>query len=210
MSRLVDGLDGVPHWAYGFGMALRPGESQPGTFHSGPDRGRLIVRTSRQGFAATAGHDLVIEITGWSAEITVAGDGTVTVTARIDLSTLVVREGVGGLKPLSDRDRREIAHTARKLLDTDRQPEALFTSSSTRLTETGGTIDGTLTVRGSNQPCTVDVKETEPGHYKATTSVLQSAYGIKPYTAFFGALKLADRVEIELDAAGWSDGSPGA
>jgi polyisoprenoid-binding protein YceI len=199
----ADGLDDVPRWAYGAGMALRPGN-----YHSGPDRGHLIVRTSRQGIAATAGHDLVIEITGWSAEITVGDDGAAAVTARIDLGTLVVREGTGGLKPLSDRDRREIAHTARKLLDTDRRPEAVFTSSSTTQADAGGSIEGTLTLCGTDQRCTVDVKETRPGHYEATTSVLQSAHGIKPYTAFFGTLKLADRVQIQIDVdgSGWSDG----
>ncbi len=29
---------------------------------------------------------------------------------------------------------------------------------------------------------------------------MQSAYGIKPYTAFFGALKVRDAVDIEVNA----------
>jgi hypothetical protein len=29
---------------------------------------------------------------------------------------------------------------------------------------------------------------------------VQSAYGIKPYTAFFGALKVRDAVDIEVNA----------
>jgi hypothetical protein len=30
--------------------------------------------------------------------------------------------------------------------------------------------------------------------------VLQSAFGIKPYSGFFGALKLSDEVRIEFEA----------
>ena len=45
---------------------------------------------------------------------------------RVDMNALVVRDGTGGVKPLSDRDRREIAVTARKVLAADRNPEAVF------------------------------------------------------------------------------------
>jgi polyisoprenoid-binding protein YceI len=196
----IGGLDGIRRWAYGSGMALRAGH-----YRSGPDRGQLIVRTFRQGLAATVGHDLVIEFTDWATEITIEGDKA-GITAQINLATLVVREGVGGVTPLSDRDRRDIAHTARKLLDTDHQPSAGFTSAKATTTDSGGDIEGTLTVRGVDQPLTLGVTELGDDRYRATGSVLLSTYGVKRYTAFFGALKLADRVEIDvrLDLSGLS------
>jgi polyisoprenoid-binding protein YceI len=157
-----------------------------------------MVHTFRAGLAAAVGHDLVLETTGWSADVTVADDDTISVDATIDLGTLVVRKGSGGAKPLTDRDRREIAHTARGLLDTDHH-KATFTSTAVTRGDQGGTIDGTLSVRGTSNPFTLHVTESAPGHYTGTGTVLQHAYGIKPYTAFFGALKLADRVEIEID-----------
>ena len=46
------------------------------------------------------------------------------------MGALIVREGGGGLKPLTDRDRREIAVTARKTLGADRHPEATFAATS--------------------------------------------------------------------------------
>ena len=36
--------------------------------------------------------------------------------------------------------------------------------------------------------------------YRATGTVVQSAYGIKPYTGFFGALKVRDAVDFEVEA----------
>jgi polyisoprenoid-binding protein YceI len=162
-----------------------------GQFRLGPEHGRLVVRTFREGLAAGVGHDLVLEITHWSAEI--AEDS---VEATVDLGTLVARSGSGGVKPLSDRDRRDIGHNARKSMDTDHHPTARFVSTKV----TPGTIEGTLSIRGKDNPFTLQVSETEPGHYKATGSLRLTDYGIKPYTALFGALKLKDQVEIEIEA----------
>jgi len=41
-------------------MAVRAGRHQ-----LGPDQGRIILRTFRDGLAAQAGHDLTIEATRW-------------------------------------------------------------------------------------------------------------------------------------------------
>ena len=37
------------------------------------------------------------------------------------------------------------------------------------------------------------------GRYRGTATVVQSAFGIKPYTGFFGALKLRDEVGVEFE-----------
>ncbi len=161
----------------------------------GPGRDRLLLRTFRQGLAAQAGHDLTIEIARWSGEVVVADErtaGTVDVTA--ELATLRVVEGTGGMLPLSERDKREIARTARGLLDADHQPVARFVSEHVA---ESGVVTGRLTVRGQTRPFELAVTELAGGRYRGTGTVVLSQYGIKPYTAFFGALKLADPVEIE-------------
>jgi len=165
------------------------------------ESGRIVLRTSRDGLAATAGHDLIIDLPRWSGELTLAEDGTpAALEVRADLGALAVREGTGGLKPLTDRDRREIASNARKLLGTDRQPEAVFTATRFDLNGDGGVVEGSLTIRGVSQPLRLQVTQTAPGSYRATGTVVQSAHGIKPYTAFFGALKVRDAVDVEVEA----------
>ncbi len=104
-----------------------------GTYELGPDNGRVLVRTGREGLAARVGHDLTLEVTSWSARVVVpsAADGGLTaaaVTASLDLGSLVVRDGSGGAKPLTDRDRREIEKQARKILGS-----ATATFASTRV-----------------------------------------------------------------------------
>jgi hypothetical protein len=173
-----------------------------GKFRLGPDNGHVILRTGRAGLAAKAGHDLTIEITRWSARVEVpdeeaGGAGAATVTAELDLGSLAVREGTGGAKPLTDRDRGEIKKTASGILGAG---EASFTSSRIiRTGAAGGAVEGTLTINGKTQPARLQVSEPGPGRYRGTATVVQSAYGIKPYVGFFGALKLRDEVTVEFE-----------
>ena len=172
-----------------------------GKFRLGPDNGRVILRTGRAGLAARAGHDLTIEITRWWAQVEVpeqeAGIAAATVTAGFDLGSLEVREGTGGAKPLTDRDRAEIKKTISGILG---DGEATFTSSRIiRTGARGGAIEGMLTLAGKTQPLRLEVSQPGPGRYRGSGTVVQSAYGIKPYVGFFGALKLRDEIGLEFD-----------
>src|SRR5579884_3893173 len=95
----------------------------PGSVQLGPSDGRVILRTYREGLAAQVGHDLVLQITEWSATVTPPGvEGGPAIEARLDLSSLRVLEGTGGVKPLTDKDRRDIVGNASKSLHSV-QPE---------------------------------------------------------------------------------------
>ena len=173
-----------------------------GTFRLGPDNGRIVLKTSRAGFAAKAGHDLTIEVTRWSAQVEVPDEdaGGVTaaqVTAELDLGSLEVREGSGGAKPLTDSDRRDIKKTMSGILG---DGTASFTSSKvTRFGASGGAIEGTVTLNGQSQPARLQVSEPGPGRYRGSATVQQTGFGLKPYTGFFGALKLKDEVTVEFE-----------
>jgi len=176
-------------------MTVRAGRHQLGT-----DRGRIILHTFRDGLAAQAGHALTIEIGRWSGELTVNDDlSPADLAVRIDMGSLIVREGRGGLKPLTDKDRREIAVTARKTLAADRHPEASFAATKFEPAADGGLITGTLTLAGQVRPLRLQVSKTGPDQYRATASVVQSEHGIKPYTGFLGALRVRDAVDVEVD-----------
>jgi polyisoprenoid-binding protein YceI len=166
----------------------------------GADRDRLVLRTSRDGLAASAGHDLTIELTRWPGELTVGQDGTPSaLEVRIDMTSLVVRAGTGGIKPLTDKDKRDIVANARKVLKVDQFPEATFRDVTFKPANGGGTITGTLTLAGQSHPVTLQVTDTGPDRYHATAQVVQSSFGIKPYSGFFGALKVSDAVDVEAD-----------
>jgi polyisoprenoid-binding protein YceI len=187
-----------------------------GRHELGPDNGRIVLRTFRDGLAAQAGHDLTIEATRWSGVLTINDDLTPAgLDVRIDMGALVVRDGTGGIKALTDRDRREIAVTARKVLGSDRYPEATFTAATFKPTDAdaagnGGVISGTFTLRGAARPLEVRVTSTGPDRYHAETTVVQTDYGIKPYTGFLGALRVRDAVDVtvEVDLSAEEAGNP--
>jgi hypothetical protein len=183
-----------------------------GTYRLGPDAGRVVISTTRAGLAARVGHDLTLDVTRWSADITVPAEAApaeaapggdlsaATVTAELDLGSLVVREGTGGARPLSDSDRRDIESTMRKILGGSGGPAtAVFRSTRVIPSAAGGAIEGTLTLNGRSQPVRLQLTGPAPGRYRGTVTIVQSAFGIKPYTGFFGALKLRDEVVAEFE-----------
>jgi hypothetical protein len=175
-----------------------------GSYKLGPDAGRVLVKTSRAGLAAKVGHDLELEVTRWSADITVpaedkGGLAAATIAAELDLGSLTVRAGSGGARPLSDSDRRDIESTMRKILPGGGSATATFRSTRIIPSGVGGAIEGTLTLNGRSQPARLQVSNPAPGRYRGTAPVVQSAFGIKPYTGFFGALKLRDEVTAEFE-----------
>jgi polyisoprenoid-binding protein YceI len=164
----------------------------------------MLVKTGREGLAARVGHDLTLEITQWTARITVPADGgaaAARVTAELDLGSLIVRGGTGGAKPLSDKDRRDIQASARKILGA--APKATFTSSrvvpSSADPSSGGTIEGTLILNGTSRPVQLQVTSPAPGQYRGSVPVRQTDFGITPYSGFLGALKLRDEVTVEFE-----------
>ena len=172
-----------------------------GRFRFGPDSGRMLLRTGRKGAGSAVGHDLTIEVTDWSVQVNVPETGLAdaTATARVELGSLAVRTGTGGARPLTDKDRGEIETNARRTLHVDRHPIATFESARVVTGDDSATISGILTLHGAAVPIDVEVREVTPDRYRATTVVTQSAYGIKPYSAFLGALKVRDDVEVEVE-----------
>jgi polyisoprenoid-binding protein YceI len=176
-----------------------------GTYELGPGSGRIFIKTGREGLAARAGHDLTLEITQWSARVTVPADGSgeaETLTADLDLGSLAVREGTGGAKPLTDRDRRDIQNQAAKILGstaTARFESTRVIKSASLAGRGGGAIEGTLTLNGTSQPVRLQVTSPEPGRYRGSTAIKQTDFGVTPYSGFFGTLKLRNEVTVEFE-----------
>ena len=157
-----------------------------------------------------AGHDLTIEVTRWDGPVQVESPegprGRIDV--RVDARSLEVREGRGGAKPLTDKDRREIKSTLEsKVLQTPAHPQILFHADRVSgFSETGAsagaTLEGSLEINGRTEPASVRVDlEREQGrlHARGGATVQQTRWGIRPYTAFLGALRVADEVEVSFD-----------
>ena len=172
-----------------------------GSYTLGPGSGQLLIKTSRTGLGARAGHDLTIEVTRWQGEVTVdsADVARSSVSVEVDVGSFEVRTGTGGVKPLTDADRAEIKKTiGEKILHTGQHPAITFRSTRVAGTPGSFSIDGDLTITGRTQPVTVHGRLADD-RVQGSAAVVQSQWGIRPYTAFFGALKLSDEVTIEFN-----------
>lgn len=172
-----------------------------GSQRLGPESASLQIKTYREGVAAKVGHDLVIDVTRWEATVDIAADPA---SARIELSadprSMEVREGVRGVKPLTDKDRGEILRNIdEKVLHG--QPIS-FRSSAVRLVGGDGrlVVEGELTIAGSTQPLTAELDIDGEGRVSGTIPLTQSSWGIKPYRGLMGALKVRDELEIVITA----------
>jgi len=164
----------------------------------GPDNATLTVRTSRTGAAAKAGHDLLIEVTSWSATFDIAAEPQLALSA--DSRSLRVREGTGGMQPLDDDDRAGIEQTIDE--EVLRGTPIEFRSSRVGDGADGGpvTVEGELELAGQRRPLSFELAAGEDGRLTATATVTQSEWGMKPYSALFGTLKVADDVEVAVEA----------
>jgi polyisoprenoid-binding protein YceI len=179
-------------------------ELATGTYAIGPATGALMVHTGRTGFGAVAGHDLVIEVTRWggTARIDAERIEASVVEVVVDATSLEVREGKGGAVPLLASNKSEIAKTINKLLSTKTHPEMRFRSTAVARTADGFTVHGDLTIAGATRPAeltvSIDVLSGQP-RGTVTTTVVQSDFGVKPYSAMLGALRVRDAVEVRAE-----------
>ena len=171
---------------------------EPGSYVFGPDNATLTVRTKKGGAAAKAGHDLEIAVTKWSATLEVGESPSASLTA--DSTSFRVIEGTGGVKPLDDEEKAAIPETIDE--DVLKGTAIEFHASRVEVDRGGHTVDieGELELFGAKKPVSFSLGVGFDGRLAGTARVKQSEWGIEPYTALFGTLKVADEVEVEISA----------
>jgi polyisoprenoid-binding protein YceI len=172
---------------------------EPGTYTYGPGNATLSVHTRRGGAAAKAGHDLVIHVTRWEGTLEVGEDAQPTgATLSADATSLRVREGSGGIQALGDEDKANIEQT----IDDEVLKRRDIVFRSTRV-EPGAegrlSMQGELSLAGQTKPIAFDLAIGDDGHVSATAVITQTRWGLKPYSALFGTLKVLDDVEVSLE-----------
>jgi YceI-like domain len=162
----------------------------------GPDNASLRVRTARSGAAARAGHDLLIEVGSWEATLDLGAQPALALTA--DSRSLRVLEGTGGVKGLGEDDKVSIAKT----IDDEvlKGTPIEFRSSDVERKPDGSLrVSGKLDLGGRRGPVTFELARRD-GRLAGRATVKQTNFGIKPYSALFGTLKVADEVQVLFEA----------
>ena len=162
----------------------------------GPENGTLTVRTGKAGAASKAGHNLRMEVTDWSATLDLGESPALALTA--DSRSLRVVEATGGAMPVGDEEKAAIAQT----IDEEVLEGTPIEFRSTGVAVDGERIqvDGQLNLFGSERPVAFALHLAEDGHLEGAARIKHSDWGVKPYSALFGTLKVADEVEVSVDA----------
>ncbi len=171
----------------------------PGTYTLEPPNARLTVRTARRGAASKAGHDLRIEVQTWGATLQIDAEPARSVfELTADSRSFRVLEGTGGVKPLGDKDKDSIVQTVND--EILKGTSITFRSTAVRPEGDGRFhVTGDLEILNGINLIAFDIQVEDGGRVTGSATVTQSQWGIKPYTALFGALKLADDVQLDVD-----------
>jgi polyisoprenoid-binding protein YceI len=170
-----------------------------GEYRFGPANSTLAINTGRTGAVARAGHDLLMHVGAWEATLQVADEpGASRLEVSADSSSLQVLEGTGGMKALDEDDKQNIRQT----IDDEvlHRTQVTFRSSTVAATASGLHVEGELSLLDGTHALAFDVAADGGGSIEAVAVIRQTDFGMKPYTALFGALKVADEVRVTLTA----------
>lgn len=155
------------------------------------------VFTFKEGLLSPVAHDLRLLIGRWSMAWDAAAQ---TLDARFDAASLkvdvVMRDGQPAPGILDAKDRDKIAKNIRdEVLLSSRHPEIRFRAKG--LTAASGAVAGELELNGRTRALTVHIKE-DGASFVAEATLHQPDWGVKPYSAMLGTLKVKPDVKLRV------------
>jgi polyisoprenoid-binding protein YceI len=174
-----------------------------GTWSLEGSDGELLIRTGVAGPAAAMGHRLTLAMRQWRATAQWDGDEPVGAELIVEVGSLQVVRGEGGVTPLSGPEKILVRSNASRSLNAKRYPRITFEANAIDRTDEGYRLTGTLTIQATSREQVVDVRTDDHGTnwwLSSETAIRQSDFGIKPYSQLLGALKVADDVVVSFTA----------
>lgn len=158
-----------------------------------------LVFTYKEGLLSPIAHDLKIRVTGFTIE---ADEQSHAIDARFTASSLRVvcamRNGAEDHRALSEADKRKIEQNiSEEVLLAAQNPEIRFVSTSVKPEGDGFRVEGNLTLRQKTRPLSFTTRK-EGDRQVAEVKLHQPDFGIKPYTAMLGTLKVKPDVMVRV------------
>lgn len=162
-----------------------------------PSSAECIVLTFKEGLLSAIAHDLQIRVRRFEIDV---DDTTHAITARFEAGSLSVvtamHDGEPRPETLSDADKRKIEQNiATDVLDVRSHPDILFRSSEVSPEGEGYRVRGDLTLHGRTRPIGFLVEKRDD-RLVTEIRIHQPDFGIKPYSAMLGTLKVKPDVIV--------------
>jgi len=169
------------------------------SLHFDASSAECVVYTYAEGLLSAFAHDLKLRVERFTLDV---DEATGVIEGRFDASSLrvlgAIHAGADEPKPLSERDRQEIERAmVRDVLATDRHPGIRFLSSRVTLLGNDLRIEGVLTIHGETRPIATIARQA-CGRLVAETVIHKPDFGIAPYSALLGALRVKPDVRVRL------------
>jgi polyisoprenoid-binding protein YceI len=165
--------------------------------------GQLLVHTGVTGRAARMGHRLTIAMNSWLATVRWSSGEPAEAELTVEVDSLRVLGGEGGLKALSGPEKTLAQSNALRVLDAGRFPQIRFHASDIGGVEGGYRLAGMLEIHGVTRECEIGLRVEDLGEAWRLTceaAVRQSDFGIKPYSMLMGSMKVVDTVTVSFTA----------
>ncbi len=164
-----------------------------------PVSAECVVLTYKEGVLSAMAHDLRIRVTRFAVEV---DEDQWRVEGRFDAASLRVvcamRGGVDAPEDLGGTDKRRIEESiVREVLEAERYPEIRFVSTSATACGDELAITGLLALHGRARELVVEVRRSD-GMWVAVANVHQPDFGIRPYSAFLGTLRVRPDVSVRF------------
>jgi polyisoprenoid-binding protein YceI len=162
-----------------------------------------MVHTGVAGRAAKIGHRLTIAMKRWQATVRWFGGEPAEAKLTVDVDSLEVLGGEGGVTPLSGPEKILVRSNALRQLDAGRFPQICFDAETIEKSRDGYRLAGTLQIRGKIRAQVIDLRTDDFGdtwRMSGQASVRQSDFGVKQYSLLMGSLKVADDVTVSYTA----------
>ncbi len=174
--------------------------TRAGTYTLGPSSASLKVWTGKEGKAAKAGHNLEIEVGDWSATAELGETPEETrLSLTVNSDSLLVLAGSGGMQTFDDDAKTNVARTI--VDEVLKGGEIAFRSTGVHGVD--GTHDlhvhGDLTLLGKTAPVVFTLVIEDDGSLTGEAVIKQTDFGMKPYSALFGTLKVRDELRVTID-----------
>src|SRR4051812_15247614 len=152
---------------------------------------QCLVYSYKDGLLSKIAHDLKHRVTRFKLAV---DEQTRSIEAEIDASSLcvdcVMQDGVESGADLSDDDKSRIEQQiVEDVLHAKRHPTIRFRSTLVRPSPEGLFIQGELDLRDCTRPVSAIARRVN-GHYDAELTINQPEFGIKPFSAMLGTLKI--------------------
>ena len=177
-----------------------------GTGNLTASSGKLSVYTFKEGFLSSVAHDLLIEVTDFKVNLNAPAGGIhlASAEAEIQANSLKVicamKDRQHRYDTLKEKDKKDIEDaTFKDVLHPDKYPTINFNSTSIQEKEGIYHVKGELTLHGITRPLEFDVQTTTGKDLQGKVTLSQKDFGIKPYKALFGTLKVKNEVDVVFD-----------